>query len=140
MTCLPSTVTFTGGAPGETCSTRTRAIPDWAWTGPAVSARAQSTARPARARFIAVVVVSISFEARSDLRITQLEDISRHYAPTLRAWRQRFDAASQQLIDLGYSRRLQRMWRFYLAYCEAGFREGRIGCIQALLARRALPP
>jgi cyclopropane-fatty-acyl-phospholipid synthase len=43
------------------------------------------------------------------------------YARTLAQWRERFDAREQDLEALGYGSVFRRMWRFYLAYCEAGF-------------------
>lgn len=48
------------------------------------------------------------------------------YARTLVAWRERFDAASAELAALGFDERFRRLWRYYLCYCEAGFRSGRI--------------
>jgi cyclopropane-fatty-acyl-phospholipid synthase len=42
---------------------------------------------------------------------------------------------------LGYPERFVRMWRYYLAYCEAGFAERYTGTVQLLLekpARRTL--
>jgi cyclopropane-fatty-acyl-phospholipid synthase len=40
---------------------------------------------------------------------------------------QRFEAALPAVRALGYDERFVRLWRFYLAYCEAGFR-GQRGC------------
>ncbi|HTC73028.1 MAG TPA: hypothetical protein VK655_09075, partial [Solirubrobacteraceae bacterium] len=39
------------------------------------------------------------------------------------------------LGDLGYDERFQRLWRMYLAYCEAGFTERRIGVVQMHFAK-----
>ena len=36
-------------------------------------------------------------------------------------------AAAERLEELGYDERFRRLWRLYLAYCEAGFAERRIG-------------
>jgi len=58
-----------------------------------------------------------------------------HYAETLAAWRNRFAAARDRLEALGYSDRFRRMWEFYLAYCEAGFRTGRTDLLQISLGR-----
>jgi cyclopropane-fatty-acyl-phospholipid synthase len=46
------------------------------------------------------------------------------YARTLALWQQRFLAAWPRLAALGLERRFKRMWEYYLAYCEAGFRAG----------------
>jgi cyclopropane-fatty-acyl-phospholipid synthase len=53
----------------------------------------------------------------------------------LRQWRANFDAHAERLARLGYDERFQRLWRLYLAYCEAGFAERRIGDVQLLLAK-----
>jgi len=43
------------------------------------------------------------------------------YVKTLSAWRERFEAAVPHVLELGFDERFVRMWRFYLAYCRAGF-------------------
>ncbi|MDF1542060.1 MAG: cyclopropane-fatty-acyl-phospholipid synthase family protein [Anaerosomatales bacterium] len=43
------------------------------------------------------------------------------YARTLDTWLQRFDAAHPEVRALGFDERFIRMWRFYLAFCRAGF-------------------
>lgn len=43
------------------------------------------------------------------------------YARTLQLWNQDFSAHSQQLLDIGYDQRFQRIWRYYLDYCRVGF-------------------
>jgi len=48
------------------------------------------------------------------------------YAQTLRAWRERLLAKAQAVSALGLDERFQRMWEYYLAYCEAGFRGGSV--------------
>jgi cyclopropane-fatty-acyl-phospholipid synthase len=68
------------------------------------------------------------------LRLIDLEDITGHYATTLCDWRERFDASTPALAKLGFDQRFRRMWAFYFSYCEAGFRERRIGDVQMLLA------
>ena len=71
----------------------------------------------------------------TSLRQTWSEDITANYPPTLVAWRQRFLAAWERLRRQGYDERFRRLWVFYLTLSEAGFREGRIGDVQALLAK-----
>jgi cyclopropane-fatty-acyl-phospholipid synthase len=53
--------------------------------------------------------------------VTDVEILRLHYAETLRAWRRRFMANRQRLLDL-YDERFCRMWEFYLAGAEATFR------------------
>ena len=58
------------------------------------------------------------------------------YAETLRIWRERFDAAvAEGRLPAGYDARFIRLWRYYLAYCEAGFRSGLITVAQVTLVR-----
>jgi cyclopropane-fatty-acyl-phospholipid synthase len=45
------------------------------------------------------------------------------YTRTLQLWRDRFEAAWPRIIELGFDERFRRMWRYYLAYSEAGFAE-----------------
>ncbi|MEZ5939629.1 MAG: cyclopropane-fatty-acyl-phospholipid synthase family protein [Hyphomonadaceae bacterium] len=48
------------------------------------------------------------------------------YARTLGLWAERFSAAWDDIRKLGFDERFRRLWLYYLAYCEAGFRTGRI--------------
>jgi cyclopropane-fatty-acyl-phospholipid synthase len=77
----------------------------------------------------------------TDLRTTHLEDMTPHYAETLRRWRLRMSENIQEMRGLGLDERFLRMWEFYLCYCEAGFEERQVGVIQAVFekpgARRA---
>jgi cyclopropane-fatty-acyl-phospholipid synthase len=57
------------------------------------------------------------------------------YADTLVAWRDKFRAVWPELIPLGFDERFRRMWEYYLAYCEAGFREGNIDVRQIIYAK-----
>ncbi len=45
-----------------------------------------------------------------------------HYADTLREWHRRFLAAWETIQTMGFDGRFKKIWQFYLAYCEAGFR------------------
>jgi cyclopropane-fatty-acyl-phospholipid synthase len=63
------------------------------------------------------------------------DDITAHYPPTLAEWRERFFAAWERLRERGYDERFRRLWDFYLSSSEAGFRERRIGDVQALFAK-----
>jgi cyclopropane-fatty-acyl-phospholipid synthase len=64
------------------------------------------------------------------------EDFGPDYAETLRAWRLRFDEAeAQDRLPAGFDRRFCDLWRFYLAYCEGGFRGGGITVSQVTLVK-----
>ncbi len=58
-----------------------------------------------------------------------------HYAKTLAAWLVRFNAQEQAIRSLGFDDRFLAMWRFYLAYCQAGFSCEDLNVIQVTLAR-----
>ncbi len=75
----------------------------------------------------------------SDLRVVQVEEIGPHYATTLAHWRESFLGRLDDARALGYSESFNRMWEFYLCYCEAGFVERELGDVQMLLVRDAGP-
>ena len=52
-----------------------------------------------------------------------------------RSWHERFRAAWPEIAPLGFDLRFRRMWEFYLAYCQAGFRSGSIDLTQLALVR-----
>ena len=60
------------------------------------------------------------------LVLSRREDFGLSYADTLRDWRMRFLAAWPRIALLGFDPHFKRMWEYYLAYCEAGFRDGAI--------------
>jgi cyclopropane-fatty-acyl-phospholipid synthase len=72
----------------------------------------------------------------TSLRQVWSADITADYPPTLAAWRRRFLATWERLRRRGYDERFRRLWVFYLTISEAGFREGRIGDVQALFAKQ----
>ena len=72
---------------------------------------------------------------RAGLAWRGCERFGQHYARTLAIWRRSFEAAWPQVDALGFDERFQRMWRYYLAYCEAGFETGRIDVLQAALSK-----
>ncbi|HEU5062513.1 MAG TPA: cyclopropane-fatty-acyl-phospholipid synthase family protein [Solirubrobacterales bacterium] len=74
-------------------------------------------------------------ERVTSMRQVWLDDITAHYPPTLAEWRGRFFAAWERLRSRGYDERFRRLWDFYLSSSEAGFRERRIGDVQALFAK-----
>ena len=63
-----------------------------------------------------------------------VEDFSAHYAETLRAGGPASTPTSTDVRRLGLDDRFCRLWRFYLAYCEAGFRERHCTVNQLVLA------
>lgn len=71
----------------------------------------------------------------SDLTLVHFEDFGGSYARTLQAWRERFVSRLPEVRRQGFEDRFVRMWEFYLAYCEGGFRERSIGVAHLLLAK-----
>lgn len=71
----------------------------------------------------------------TDLKPLHAEDLTEHYARTLRDWHQRFVAASERIRALGFDEEFLRCWRFYFAYCEGGFAERRIGVQQMMFSK-----
>lgn len=61
----------------------------------------------------------------------------RDYAETLRRWRQAFEARLAEVRQQGFDEEFIRLWRLYLAYCEAGFDEARTDVVQFVLKRQA---
>ncbi|TMK58335.1 MAG: class I SAM-dependent methyltransferase [Actinobacteria bacterium] len=74
-------------------------------------------------------------ERVTSMKQVWVDDITAHYPPTLAAWRGRFFDAWERLRERGYDERFRRLWDFYLSSSEAGFRERRIGDVQALFAK-----
>ncbi len=63
---------------------------------------------------------------RAGLILEHAEHFAASYARTLAEWAQRFEAAWPRISELGFDARFRRMWEYYLAYCQAGFRTGAI--------------
>lgn len=67
------------------------------------------------------------------LTVAQMYGFGPDYAETLRCWHHRFLAVAPLVQAQGFDERFMRTWRFYLAYCEAGFRARATDVVQALL-------
>jgi cyclopropane-fatty-acyl-phospholipid synthase len=86
--------------------------------------------------FIPSVSAMLAAKTRTtDLALVQMEDFGESYARTLEAWRGRFISRLSQVRAQGFDDRFIRLWEFYLAYCEGGFRERSIGVSHLLLAK-----
>ncbi len=78
--------------------------------------------------------ISTSVAKATRMQIIDVEDLSAHYAETLRRWRHRFDEHLADVQALGLDDRFCRLWRFYLAYCEAAFSERHCTVNQIVMA------
>jgi len=64
------------------------------------------------------------------------QDFGLHYAETLRQWRVRFDAAiAAGRLPKGFDNKFISLWRYYLMYCEGGFKGGGINVAQVTLVK-----
>ena len=70
----------------------------------------------------------LSWEDRDGFRLD--------YAETLRSWRLNYDDAVKQGRLKGFSPEFHDLWRYYLMYCEGGFRGGAIDVAQVTLVKQ----
>ena len=76
--------------------------------------------------------------AASGLTWCDQEGFAADYAKTLRLWRENFELAVEEgRLPPGFDARFVRLWRFYLMYCEAGFRGGGIDVVQVTLVKQS---
>ncbi len=73
--------------------------------------------------------------ARAGLVWGEVRRFGQDYAETLAEWAKAFEANWPTIRALGFDERFHRLWRYYLGYCEAGFRTGRTDVIQLTLDR-----
>lgn len=91
--------------------------------------------------FIPSVSAITSAVARSTrFGLIELADFGSSYALTLKAWRERFEAAWERIAEMGFDESFRRRWRYYLAYCEGGFAERAISDVHLLLAAPGYRP
>lgn len=83
-----------------------------------------------------VTAMSNAATENSDLHMVHLEDITPHYAKTLRHWHANFMQNKAQILSLGkYDNNFIRMWDYYFCYCEGGFLERYIGTVQIVFSK-----
>jgi cyclopropane-fatty-acyl-phospholipid synthase len=82
-----------------------------------------------------VTAITDSVTRVTDMKLFNFEDIGPHYAQTLRLWRERFFSNIHKVRALGYPESFNRLWEFYLCYCEGGFAERQLGDVQMLLTK-----
>ena len=76
-----------------------------------------------------------SAASSSDIKLFHLEDITPHYARTLKEWRTNFLKNKSRIKNLGFTNPFIRLWLFYLCYCEGGFIERQIGNVQMVFTK-----
>lgn len=122
-------------APGGRAALQAICLPDDRW------GRAKNTEDFIR-RFVfpngflpSVAAIEASVGRATSMRVTDVVDHTPDYAETLRRWRETFDGRLDEVAALGLDERFQRLWRFYFAYCEAGFLERHVRVVQFTLQR-----
>ncbi len=80
-----------------------------------------------------------SLKRATRLTMFNVEDIGQHYALTLAEWRRRFHESIEEVRALGFDEPFCRMWDYYLAFCEAAFRERHISDVQLMLTKNNNP-
>ena len=81
---------------------------------------------------VSVGAMQASAARTGTLRQKSVEDLTPHYARTLRLWRSNFFARIDDVRQLGYPEEFIRRWDLYLASCEAGFAERTTGLVQVV--------
>lgn len=74
----------------------------------------------------------------TQMSLTHLEAFGHHYAKTLEMWRERFFQKLTRVQGLGFPESFQRMWDFYMAWCEGAFRERYINVVHLLMTKGAV--
>jgi cyclopropane-fatty-acyl-phospholipid synthase len=82
-----------------------------------------------------VEAIERTLRAHTALRVADRYTFGRHYAETLHRWRTRFEERAADVEALGFDETFRRMWSFYLAYSEAGFRTGYLDVAQFTLTK-----
>ena len=72
---------------------------------------------------------------RAGLTWTGISRFGQDYADTLAQWADRFDAGWDDIKGAGFDEKFRKIWRFYLSYCDAGFRTGRTDVVQLGLSK-----
>jgi len=71
----------------------------------------------------------------SRLLVESVENIGIHYAETLKRWRERFIAAQDAVVRMGFDRASRRKWIYYFSLCEAQFALRVLNDLQIVLTR-----
>ena len=85
---------------------------------------------------ISVSQVSEIIKKNTSMLFIDLEDITSHYATTLKIWRENFFEKLPKIRELGFSEAFINLWEFYFVYCEAGFLEKNIGDYQFVFSKK----
>ena len=87
-----------------------------------------------------LTVITDALARMTDMQMAHLRDITRDYADTLNAWHEGFLGELDRVRSMGFDDRFINMWRYYLSYCEGGFRERIIGTYQITMTKPGYRP
>lgn len=73
--------------------------------------------------------------SRAGMKLADELTFGQDYARTLAEWRERFNGRWHHISELGFDERFRRMWEYYLAYCEGGFRAAAIDVAQVRIIK-----
>jgi cyclopropane-fatty-acyl-phospholipid synthase len=82
-----------------------------------------------------VSALTAAMSRASELSVFRLDDIGAHYAPTLRAWRERFVGELPAVRSLGFDDTFVRTWTLYLSFSEAAFAERDLSDVQIVFTK-----
>ena len=78
--------------------------------------------------------ITRSLRRATPMMVVDVEDIGRHYAETLHRWHVNVTERADEVTALGLDTRFQRLWSFYLCFCEGAFLERHISDVQMIMA------
>ncbi len=76
-----------------------------------------------------------SIRKTGDLGLLDYDDMTPHYAKTLKLWRESFMRSTDAVKKLGFDESFKRKWNYYFSYCEAAFHMRNIGVAQVAFTR-----
>ncbi len=82
-----------------------------------------------------VAAINAAINRTGEMTLVDLKDIGLHYAKTLHAWYEQFNASLGEVRSLGFDERFIRKWNYYLCYCEAAFAMRNIHVMQLTYTR-----
>ena len=70
------------------------------------------------------------YSNKSGLKIEEYNSYGSHYSSTLNKWRESFLNSWDDISRQGFNLSFKKMWDFYFAYCDAGFKSKNIDLVQ----------
>lgn len=83
--------------------------------------------------FLPTKTIFENLASKNGLKTIDKFEFGNSYNRTLEIWLMNFDKVKNEILELGFDEKFIRKWRFYLAYCMAGFRSKRVSVVQFTL-------